>query len=594
MPLPDGFIEEIKLKNDVVDVISSYVSLKRRGRNFVGLCPFHGEKTPSFNVYPQSNSFYCFGCGVGGDIITFVEKIENLDYFEAVKFLAQKAGIQMPENNKKEQELSNIKMRIFEVNRESARFFHKCLYSEKGKAALEYLRKRGLSEQIIKKFGLGYSPNSRYELVSYLKSKGFKYEEMVNANLAYARNGANVSARFFDRVMFPIIDLRGNVIAFGGRIMSDQKPKYLNTSDTLAFKKSLNLFSLNFAKADNEGILILVEGYMDVIALYQAGFKNAVATLGTALTAEQARIMSRYAKEVVICYDSDEAGQKAASRAIDLLRPTGVLIKVISVPNGKDPDEFIRSYGKDGAFRFAQLIKNSGNDVEYRLKKVARNYNLDESEGKIAYLKDAVKILTSLDDLIEQEVYVSKLSEKLDVAKDAIMRQVGKEKRKKKKFNEKKQFLQMQQNLSAKNNKVNAEKSDNLRAAMAEEAIIAYIINNPELSAEVFSRISSENFCTSFNKKVFSVLENKFNSQKNIDFSSLTQEFSREEVSAVAAMLAKEAERLSTKDAVFEYIDVVLFESEKIDKDKIVSAQDDEIIEYMRLLREQKNRGNAK
>lgn len=588
MPLPDGFIEEIKFKNDVTDVISSYVNLKRRGRNFVGLCPFHGEKTPSFNVYPQSSSFYCFGCGVGGDIITFIEKIENLDYFEAVKFLAQKAGIQMPENDKKAQEISSLKMRIFEINREAARFFHENLYSEKGKAALAYLRKRGLSEKIIRKFGLGYSPNSRYELINHLKAKGFKYEEMVNANLAYARENSNVSARFFDRVMFPIIDLRGNVIAFGGRIMSDQKPKYLNTSDTLAFKKSLNLFSLNFAKVDNDGVLLLVEGYMDVIALYQAGFTNAVATLGTALTAEQARIMSRYAKEVVICYDSDEAGQKAASRAIDLLRQTGVLIKVISVPNGKDPDEFIRSYGKDGAIRFAQLIKNSGNDVEYRLQKAAHNYNLSESAEKIAYLKDAVKILSTLDDLIEQEIYAGKVSEKLDVSKDTLMRQIAKEKKRKRKFEDKKQFSQIQQNLSAKNDKVNVEKFDNLRAATAEEAIIAYVINNSEAAGEVFSRISSAKFCTNFNRKIFSVLENKFNEDRPISFSYLTGEFSREEVSSIAAMLARESERMSTTDAVLEYINVVLFENEQLDKNKIVSAQDDEIMEYMKLLREHK------
>lgn len=588
MPLPDGVIEEIKFKNDITDVVSSYVNLKRRGRNFVGLCPFHGEKTPSFNVYPQSNSFYCFGCGVGGDIITFIEKVENLDYFEAVKFLAQKAGVELPENNKKEQEISSIKTRIFEINRESARFFHENLYSEKGNAALEYLRKRGLSDRIIKKFGLGYSPNSRYELINHLKAKGFKYEEMVNANLAYARGNSYVSARFFDRVMFPIIDLRGNVIAFGGRIMSDQKPKYLNTSDTLAFKKSLNLFSLNFAKMENDGALILVEGYMDVIALYQTGFKNAVATLGTALTAEQARIMSRYAKEVVICYDSDEAGQKAAARAIELLRPTGVLIKVISVPNGKDPDEFIRAYGKDGAARFAQLIKNSGNDIEYRLQKAAHNYNLDESDGKIAYLKDSVKVLASLDDFIEQEVYAGKLSEKLDVAKDSIMRQVEKERRKRKKNNDKKQFLQVQQSLSAKNDKLNVEKFDNLRAATAEEAIIAYVINNPESCGEIFSKISSNAFCTSFNRKIYSVLENKFNCAKQISITDLTQDFSREEISAIAAMLAKEAERMSSKEAVLEYVKVVLFENEKLDKNKIVSADDDEIMKYMKLLREHK------
>ena len=456
------------------------------------------------------------------------------------------------------------------------------------KIALEYLHKRGLSDRIIRKFGLGYSPNSRYELINHLKAKGFKYEDMVNANLAYAKGSSYVSARFFNRVMFPIIDLRGNVIAFGGRIMSDQKPKYLNTSDTLAFKKSLNLFSLNFAKAENYGVLILVEGYMDVIALYQAGFRNAVATLGTALTAEQARIMSRYAKEVIICYDSDEAGQKAASRAIELLRPTGVLIKVISVPNGKDPDEFIRAYGKDGAVRFAQLIKNSGNDIEYRLQKAAHNYNLNESDGKIAYLKDSVKILASLDDLIEQEIYAGKLSEKLNVAKDSIMRQVEKDRRKRRKFNDKKQFLQMQQNLSAKNDKLNVEKFDNLRAATAEEAIIAYIINNPESCAEIFSQLSCGNFCTSFNRKIYSVLQNRFNCDKQFSLTDLTQDFSREEISAIAAMLAKESDRMSSKEAVLEYVNVLLFESEKLDKNKIVSADDDEIMGYMKLLREHK------
>lgn len=266
MPLPDGFIEEIKVKNDIVDVISSYVSLRRRGRNLVGLCPFHSEKTPSFNVYPLSSSFYCFGCGCGGDIITFVEKIENLDYLEAVKFLAQRAGVKMPESSQRDQENAFTKMRILEANRAAARFFYESLYSEKGRGALDYLHRRGASDQTVKKFGLGYSPNSRYDLINHLRGCGFSNSEIVSANLAYSRGGdANrVSARFFDRVMFPIIDLRGNVIAFGGRVMSGLKPKYLNTSDTLAFKKSLNLFALNFAKSDNDGVLILVEGYMDV------------------------------------------------------------------------------------------------------------------------------------------------------------------------------------------------------------------------------------------------------------------------------------------------------------------------------------------
>ena len=588
MPLPEGFIEEIKLRNDIADVISSYVSLKRRGRNLVGLCPFHAEKTPSFNVYPQSSSFYCFGCGAGGDIITFVEKMENLDYIESVKFLAQKAGLSMPENSKKDEQLSSIKTRIFETNRAAARFFHENLYSSKGRDALNYLYKRGLSDKTIKHFGLGYAPASRYDLISHLKEKGFRYEEMVNANLAYARNQTSVSARFFDRVMFPIIDLRGNVIAFGGRIMSDQKPKYLNTSDTLAFKKSLNLFALNFAKNESDGLLILVEGYMDVIALHQAGFRNTIATLGTALTSEQAKIISRYAKEAVICYDSDEAGQKAASRAIDLLRPTGVLIKVVSVPNGKDPDEFIRAHGKDGPARFAQLIKNSGNDIEYRLEKAARNYNLSDSEGKVAYLKESVKILASLENLIEQEIYTSKLCGRLDVSKNTILAQVAKERRRKKRLIEKKQFFQVQQNLSARNDRLNTEKSDNLRAAFAEEAIIAYIINNPESSAEIFSKLADDNFCTSFNRRIYSALKGRAEQGLPISITDLTQDFSREEISAIAAMLAKESERSSSREAVLEYINVILFEREKLDKNKIISAQDDEIREYMKLLREHK------
>lgn len=588
MPLPDGFIEEIKLRNDIADVISSYVSLKRRGRNLVGLCPFHAEKTPSFNVYPQSSSFYCFGCGAGGDIITFVEKMENLDYIESVKFLAQKAGLSMPENSKKDEQLSSIKTRIFETNRAAARFFHENLYSSKGRDALNYLYKRGLSDKTIKHFGLGYAPASRYDLIGHLKEKGFRYEEMVNANLAYARNQTSVSARFFDRVMFPIIDLRGNVIAFGGRIMSDQKPKYLNTSDTLAFKKSLNLFALNFAKNESDGLLILVEGYMDVIALHQAGFRNTIATLGTALTSEQAKIISRYAKEAVICYDSDEAGQKAASRAIDLLRPTGVLIKVVSVPNGKDPDEFIRAHGKDGPARFAQLIKNSGNDIEYRLEKAARNYNLSDSEGKVAYLKESVKILASLENLIEQEIYTSKLCERLDVSKNTVLAQVTKERRRKKRLNEKKQFFQLQQNLSARNDRLNTEKSDNLRAAFAEEAIIAYIINNPESAAEIFAKLADDNFCTSFNRRIYSALKGRAEQGRPISITDLTQDFSSEEISAIAAMLAKESERSSSREAVLEYINVILFEREKLDKNKIISAQDDEIREYMRLLREHK------
>lgn len=285
MALPDSFIQELKARSDIVDVISSYVNLKRTGRNMVGLCPFHGEKTPSFHVNVENAYFHCFGCGAGGDVITFIRRIENLDYLDAVRLLAQRAGMTVPMEGV-DDKTARIRARIFEANREAARFFHRMLYSPQGTQALAYLRGRGLKESTIKHFGLGYAPPGRFALVDALRGKGFRDEELVTANLAFAGRRGNAVDRFVDRVMFPIIDLRGNVIAFGGRIMGDGKPKYLNTSDTVVFRKSNQLFALNFAKNSGEQRLILVEGYMDVIALHQAGFTNAVATLGTALAVD--------------------------------------------------------------------------------------------------------------------------------------------------------------------------------------------------------------------------------------------------------------------------------------------------------------------
>ncbi|WP_411655389.1 DNA primase [Anaeromassilibacillus sp. SJQ-1] len=334
MPLPEAFLQELKMRSDISDVVSSYVGLRRSGRNLVGLCPFHNEKTPSFNVYPENGSFYCFGCGVGGDVITFIRRIENLDYMEAVRFLAQRAGLQVPEN-RVDDGMAKLRARVLEINRETARFYHAMLMSEQGRPGLAYLQDRGLTQATIRHFGLGYSPPSRYALVDYLAQKGYQPSEMIQANVAFKGRSGRAVDRFSGRVMYPIIDLRGNVIAFGGRVLTDAKPKYLNTSDTLVFRKSDALFALNFAKNQGSQQLILAEGYMDVIALHQAGFSNAVATLGTALTTDQARLMSRYAKEVVICYDADEAGQKATARAIPMLRDAGLLVKVLNIVGGK-------------------------------------------------------------------------------------------------------------------------------------------------------------------------------------------------------------------------------------------------------------------
>ena len=378
MPLPESFLQELKARSDLVELASNYVDRKRSGRNMVGLCPFHSERSPSFNIYPENGSFDCFGCGAGGDVITFVRRIENLDYMEAVRFLAQRAGMQIPEAEVDDR-MSRLRAHILEINRETARFYYSVLNSDVGRAGREYFHLRALKPGTIRHFGLGYAPDSRFAVVDFLEKKGYTQEEMVLANVALkSRNGRAID-RFFKRVMFPIIDLRGNVVAFGGRTLGDGQPKYLNTSETPVFNKGNLLFALNFAKNCNSGRLILCEGYMDVIALHQAGFQEAVATLGTSLTPVQARLMARYAKEVVICYDSDGPGQKAASRAIPMLRGAGLNVRVLAVVGGKDPDEYIKAYGP---IKFKQLLDSCGNDVEYRLQKAKQGRNLQNPEQR--------------------------------------------------------------------------------------------------------------------------------------------------------------------------------------------------------------------
>ena len=343
MPIPEEVINEIKYRNDIETTISSYVSLKRRGKTLVGLCPFHGEKTPSFTVYPENGSFYCFGCGVGGDVFTFTKLIENLDYIEAVKLLADRSGITIPENGY-DDSMSKLKNNIYEINRETAKFFHDYLMSPDGKWALDYLTQRGLSVKTIKHFGLGAAPDSWTALLDHLKSKGYSISDMLAANVIGKSQRGTYYDRFRKRVMFPVINVRGKVIAFSGRAMpGDDKAgaKYVNTADTPVYKKSENLFGMNFAKSFCDEQIILVEGNMDVISLHQAGFRNTVAALGTSFTNEQANLISRYTKEIILMLDADAAGQKAVRRASEILKNTGLEVRVVVVPEGKDPDEYI-------------------------------------------------------------------------------------------------------------------------------------------------------------------------------------------------------------------------------------------------------------
>lgn len=587
MPFPDDFLQELKLRSDITEIASSYVNLKRHGRNMVGLCPFHGEKTPSFNIYTESGSFYCFGCGAGGDVITFIMKIENLDYVEAVKFLAQRAGMEMPENTY-DDSLSKLRMRIYEANREAARFFHATLLSQRGQSGLNYLRGRALSDRTIRHFGLGFADDDWNSLCNHLKNKGFSEYEIYSANLAFKRkNGNGIYDRFVNRVMFPIIDLRGNVIAFGGRIMTDEKPKYLNTSDTPVFKKSENLFSLNNAKSSGTRTLILCEGYMDVIALNQAGFTNAVATLGTALTNEQAVLMKRYADEVIICYDADGAGQKATARAIDILRNAGLPIKILTVPSGKDPDEFIRSKGENGPAAFKLLIEKCGNDIEYRLMKLKENYNLNTTDGKVAFLNEAVKIVATIESPIERDVFASKLCAELEIDKNAFLEQISKVKRRDRRENIKKETRQIQAELNGQSDKINREHYKKPRSSSAEEALLVYLINNPDYANSISERVTPDKFSNSLIKRYYEYVLSKIKSGYE-PLTSVSSDFNSDEVSYLYKLISTTIPAASTREAVEEYINVINEESNKLTSDKLADMSADDINDYIMKMKQNK------
>lgn len=587
MKFTESFLQELKMRNELADVAASYVSLKRRGRNLIGLCPFHGEKTPSFNIYTEDNHFYCFGCGAGGDVISFIMRIENLDYVEAVKYLAQRAGMDLPENSY-DDSMSRLRKRIFEANREAAHFYYKSLYLPVGREGLNYFHGRMLSDRTIRHFGLGFADDDWTSLTAHLKSLGFSENELVAANLAVQRRSGNgVYDRFTNRVMFPIIDPRGNVIAFGGRIMTDQKPKYLNTSDTPVFKKSENLFSLNNAKNSGSRTLLLCEGYMDVIAVNQAGFSNAVATLGTSLTTEQAMLMKRYADEVIICYDADEAGQKATARAIPILRGAGLVIRVLTIPNGKDPDEFIRSKGADGPAAFAAVIERSGNDIDYRLQKLRGEFNLEASEGKVAYLEAASKIIASVVSPIERDVYASKLCKEFEIDKTAFNAQLQKLDKSRSREENRRQQQKIRAELSGTADRFDADRAKERRSSSAEEALVVYLVNNPDSCDYISSEISPGQFKNSLMRRYYEYFLERIKSGKD-PLNNTTADFSREENNRVYKMLTKYAGVAQTKQTLGEYIKVIREESAKPKRGDVEKMSGDELNAYLEKIRNSK------
>ncbi len=533
MAIPEEILLEIKYRNDIETVIAPYVNLKRAGKNLKGLCPFHNEKTPSFTVYAENGSFYCFGCGVGGDIFTFTRLIENLDYIEAVKLLAERSGITIPENDY-DNSLSNLKKKIYEINKETARFYHNQLKTPGGKWGLDYLLSRGLTIDTIKHFGLGCAPDGWTSLVDHLKSKGFTESEMEQANVASkSQRTGRYFDRFRNRVMFPVIDLRGNVIAFSGRANPNEKDaaKYINSSDTLVYKKSRNLFGINFAKNDCAERIILVEGNMDVVSLQQAGFTNTVAPLGTAFTEEQARLLARYTKEIVVTLDSDAAGQKAVMRALETMKDLGLPIRVLVLPECKDPDEYIK---KNGAARFRLLLDGAVSDIEYRLLMAADGINLAEDDAKIKYLKKAAEILATTDK-ITADLYSGKLADKYGVSKNTILSEISRIKEINAKSVRKKEFREIVSPKYSQND-LNPEKRNHIKAEAAERTLISILLQHPNFYKQIISSIKPEDMVTSLNREIFTAIINLLEKGEEPDISLLGADFSASQMGYIVSL----------------------------------------------------------
>ena len=506
--IDQSVIEEIKARNDIVDLISSYVSLKRAGSNMLGLCPFHSEKTPSFTVFPARQGYYCFGCGAGGDAITFVRQIENLEYVPALEFLAKRVGITIPAEATR-RGVGFDRARMLSMNKEAARFFRECLFDPQiGAEARAYFEKRALSTATIKHFGLGYSPDGFSALTNHLHNLGYTDAEMTAGFLCGRSKKTGAPFDYFrNRIMFPIIDVSGNVIAFGGRVMDDSMPKYLNSSDTPVFKKSRNLFALNFARASCAEEMILCEGYMDVIAMHAAGFTNAVATLGTALTPEQARIMARYTKRVLISYDSDAAGQKAANRAIGILGEVGLDVRVLRIEGAKDPDEFIKKYGAD---KFRLQLSGSFSKFDFNMDGILSRHNIAIPDEKIKACAELTDLAAGIYSSAEREVYIAAAAKKLDISAESIRADVERKLRKKRSEYKREQAQKIVRQSAGYGDRVNPDFAKNVAAAKAEEAVLGMLLLFPEHRKAVRTgkvALTAADFFTEFGRRVFEAIE---------------------------------------------------------------------------------------
>ena len=579
MAFPESFLEDLASRNDIVDVVSGYVHLTRRsGANQFGLCPFHSEKTPSFSINTEKQIYHCFGCGKGGGVINFIMEIENLSFPDAVQFLARRAGMEVPEDDRDENR--GRRARMLELNRDAARFFHEQLRSPAGKAAQEYVVRRGITGMVTP-FGLGFAPDSWNTLTDAMRAKGYTQPELVAAGLARTGKNGGIYDYYRNRLMFPVIDVRGSVIGFSGRILGDGEPKYLNSPDTLVYKKSNSLFALNLAKKSKSGYILLAEGNIDVVSLHQAGFDSAVASLGTSLTAEQARLMARYTDQVVIAYDNDGAGQKAAQRAITILQQLDMKVKVLQIPGAKDPDEFIQSRGPQA---FRDLIEKSGNQVEYRLEQIASQFELTSDEGRVNYLKEAAKLIASLPGSLEREIYGLRAAEKAGVSQAAFEGEVARIRKRNTASARKQQYREDTAPLRAAQPKSRELRFENIRSAMAERGVINLLCRFPEQFTSL--SLSGSQFSSQTLGKLYDSLKARLQAGKTVSLAVLGEQFSADELSLLAEILHHdEIPAASAREAMGDYI-------EKIQSEKDKASRQLDLAGYAQKLKKTKGYGN--
>ena len=556
MAFPPSFIDELAARNPIEEVVGQYVTLKRSGANMFGLCPFHGEKTASFSVAPDKGIYYCFGCHKGGSVINFQMEIEGLSYPDAVRSLAKRVGMEVPED---EQYQSRYRQqeRLWALHKEAARFFHSQLYAPVGKAALEYAYGRGMPKSTLISFGIGYAPDSWSALVDFLRKKGYTEQELKDSGLVtVSQKNGKIFDRFRDRLMFPIIDVRGNVIGFGGRIMKkdDNAAKYLNSPETLIFNKRKNLFALNLAKKTKLPYMILVEGYMDAIALHQYGFDCAVASLGTALTEDGAALLSRYTEQVVLIYDGDEAGQRATRRAIPILEKAGLQVKVLQMRDAKDPDEFLKKFGAD---RFKLLLEESSNRVEYQLNAIFKKYDLRDDDQKVKYLQESAELISTLGSSVQREVYAGRVAEAAKISLEAMKLEVSRA-YKRRLAREKKKQEQIDLN-PARNfqPKPKGFHYDNLKSARAEEGVLARALREPAL-LDLCRQLKPEQFSCPQLGKAYGQLKARHEQGLEVSLAGLS-DFTSEEMAHLAMIASRQQEPVN-EQAFRDCVGIILAE----------------------------------